>query len=74
MTPRYVARVAGRASALAVKLSATVILVVLAVISPYPALVRVLLVVAACGAAIGVATGFVKLRQAVSGDDLANPS
>jgi hypothetical protein len=48
-----------------VSVAATLLPAVFAVIGPYGVLFRIFLVLVACGAAIGAAAGFVKLREAV---------
>jgi hypothetical protein len=57
-----------------VNVAAALILAVLAVIGPYGVLLRIFWGLAACGAAIGAAASFVKLRRAVRDGDIAKPS
>ena len=54
--------------------AATVILIVYAVLGPYPAYVRVFLGLAALGAALGAAVGIARVWEALTGRDIVNPS
>ena len=62
-----------RVASLAVNIAAALILVVLCAIGPYSVLLRIFWGLAACGAAVGVAASFVKLRQVVREDGIAKP-
>jgi hypothetical protein len=59
---------------LSVNAAAAVFILGFAVLGPYGVAWRILLVLAACGAAIAAAASFIKLRAAIRDRDIANPS
>jgi hypothetical protein len=74
ITPKQALRVGLQVLSLAVNVAAAAGLAVLAVIGPYGVLVRIFWGFAACGAAVGVVVSFVKLREALRGGEIAEPS